>query len=192
MQYNYYRTYDPSTGRYLESDPIGLVAGLNTYSYVSNMPTMRTDKYGLYEGGGISEVLPGYDYQSYLDQLSDPDFVARQRKYYQDLAECRAEDRACIDRCILDNYGDLYGYAESLNPFTIGSLALSEAAEVAGDSLRSQARRNLYSPNYYDGVRQMRLYNALTRVNNAVLVTGVGAIAFQATAYTKCAMECSE
>ena len=38
--YNYYRTYDPSTGRYLESDPIGLVAGLNTYSYVENMPTI--------------------------------------------------------------------------------------------------------------------------------------------------------
>jgi hypothetical protein len=47
--YNYYRTYDPSTGRYLESDLIGLAAGLNTYSYVSNMPTMRTDKFGLAE-----------------------------------------------------------------------------------------------------------------------------------------------
>lgn len=176
----------------MESDPIGLVAGLNTYSYVSNTPTTQTDRFGLYEGSGISEVMPGYDYHSYLDQLSDPGYVAARREYFQELAECRAEDRACIDRCILQNYGDLYGDAESLNPFTIASLVLSETAEIAGDSLRSQARRNLYSASYYDGVRQMRLYNALTRVNNAVLVTGVGAIAFQATAYTKCAMDCSK
>ncbi|HNP64628.1 MAG TPA: RHS repeat-associated core domain-containing protein, partial [Woeseiaceae bacterium] len=46
---NYYRTYDPSTGRYLESDPIGLVAGLNTYAYVGNMPTMYVDPLGLFK-----------------------------------------------------------------------------------------------------------------------------------------------
>lgn len=45
--YNYYRTYDPATGRYLESDPIGLAAGLNTYAYVGNMPTMYFDPFGL-------------------------------------------------------------------------------------------------------------------------------------------------
>ena len=74
LHYNYYRTYDPSIGRYLESDPIGLAAGPNTYSYVSNMPTMRTDKYGLYEGGGISEVMPGYDYEDYLDVIDDMEY----------------------------------------------------------------------------------------------------------------------
>lgn len=47
LVYNYYRTYDPATGRYLESDPIGLVAGLNTYAYVGNMPTTYVDPFGL-------------------------------------------------------------------------------------------------------------------------------------------------
>jgi RHS repeat-associated protein len=46
--YNYFRDYDPQTGRYVESDPIGLYGGsYSTYVYVGNGPLQWTDPLGL-------------------------------------------------------------------------------------------------------------------------------------------------
>lgn len=48
LHYNYYRYYDPSTGGYITSDPLGLYDGPNTYIYVKNNPIIYTDPLGLW------------------------------------------------------------------------------------------------------------------------------------------------
>lgn len=50
LYYNYFRDYDPNLGRYLESDPIGLAGGMNSYLYAEAAPTSTIDIWGLAPG----------------------------------------------------------------------------------------------------------------------------------------------
>ncbi|MCG3137515.1 MAG: hypothetical protein HJJLKODD_01361 [Phycisphaerae bacterium] len=54
-----YRTYDPSLGRFLERDPIGIRGGLNVYEYVNSRPSVRIDPTGLFsiECGLIGAIV---------------------------------------------------------------------------------------------------------------------------------------
>jgi RHS repeat-associated protein len=47
LSYNYFRDYDRAIGRYVQSDPIGLGAGVNTFAYALQRPTILTDATGL-------------------------------------------------------------------------------------------------------------------------------------------------
>ena len=60
---NYFRDYDSKFGRYIQSDPIGLAGGLNTYGYVEANPLLNIDPFGLQSvtgeyGGGRAGRLP--------------------------------------------------------------------------------------------------------------------------------------
>ncbi|MFX6011360.1 RHS repeat-associated core domain-containing protein, partial [Acinetobacter baumannii] len=47
LWYNGFRDYDAAIGRYVQSDPVGLAACSNTYSYTGANPISRVDPLGL-------------------------------------------------------------------------------------------------------------------------------------------------
>ena len=63
LVYNYFRDYDPTLGRYVQSDPIGLTAGVGTYGYVRAEPLTLSDRFGLRDGCGSGRsgtLVPDY------------------------------------------------------------------------------------------------------------------------------------
>jgi RHS repeat-associated protein len=80
--YNYFRNYDPTLGRYVQSDPIGLNGGTNTYAYVGGNPVRYVDPlgfdFGVAGGGTITlfndngHVLGSWPYSSGMNGNTDP------------------------------------------------------------------------------------------------------------------------
>jgi RHS repeat-associated protein len=56
LNYNYFRDYAPAYGRYVQSDPIGLNGGLNTFGYVGGNPVGYVDPTG--ESGVMAVPRP--------------------------------------------------------------------------------------------------------------------------------------
>ncbi len=59
LHYNYHRYYDPSIGRYLRADPIGLDGDINLYAYVQNNPLIYSDYFGLKKSDDCSDCPGG-------------------------------------------------------------------------------------------------------------------------------------
>ena len=56
LHYNYFRYYDPATGRFITSDPIGLEGGLNSYLYANANPLFYTDPLGLFSAADLPTI----------------------------------------------------------------------------------------------------------------------------------------
>jgi len=125
LHYNYFRYYDPNTGRYLTSDPIGLDGGLNTYLYAEANPVKIIDLFGL-RGGCPANMRPGYANRCEFEP------GANDRKECA-TAECVAYGAAVNPHLSLGDYlsrpnGSMWGIPRAQDnvctlPFPIGTIA---------------------------------------------------------------------
>ncbi|MGY4889454.1 UNVERIFIED_CONTAM: RHS repeat protein [Xanthomonas axonopodis] len=79
LNQNYFRDYEAATGRYGQSDPIGLKGGTSTYSYVAANPINSLDRNGLLGTPG-----PGYRFENHKE-LARAEAIAK-------LQRCNVED----------------------------------------------------------------------------------------------------
>jgi uncharacterized protein RhaS with RHS repeats len=90
------RDYDAVTGRYAQSDPVGLAGGVNTYSYVNGNPLSGTDPHGLWS-------TAAHDY--FLDNVPVP-LTQQQRDWMK-------EGSAYTDRMAYQDPAHSYMHAMS-------------------------------------------------------------------------------
>ncbi|WP_329841938.1 RHS repeat-associated core domain-containing protein [Stenotrophomonas sepilia] len=108
--YNYQREYEPAAGRYSQSDPIGLMGGISTFTYAGGGPLMSVDSLGLqsrdleyiYKYSGATPPPPSGYPTEYRQGVQD--FVRNyidmrlantklQDKYFHCKANCEAAQR---------------------------------------------------------------------------------------------------
>jgi RHS repeat-associated protein len=129
--YNINRDYNPVTGRYIQSDPIGLDGGLSTFAYVNGNPVMLVDLEGLCGSSDEDEPKVGRlttcDGDSSFAAMSEQDKFRNNRNYITTdsilslsySTELRSFGIGCAGMSagmvLLDLYGDNLGRPDPLS-----------------------------------------------------------------------------
>ncbi len=75
LHYNGFRDYNPNTGRYVESDPIGLAGGINSYTYSGNNSVSFTDPDGKIVIGIVGVVVIAASALAIADSLHNAGII---------------------------------------------------------------------------------------------------------------------
>ncbi|WP_426213700.1 RHS repeat-associated core domain-containing protein [Mesorhizobium abyssinicae] len=114
LNYNWHRHYDPTTGRYLQPDPLGMPDGPSRWAYVQNSPLMGVDREGLKTDGLSRTLLPSPKPSLLMSvpKLDEPDGplfcetkVEKEERCFQQCQHLMGvghgnEYRGCFRRCM--------------------------------------------------------------------------------------------
>lgn len=131
LNYNYFRTYDPNTGRYVESDPIGILGGLSTYGYSYQNPIRYFDPTGeIVPAVLVAIALRGAIGRGAIGAVGGTAFSAGIQIFSNGL-ECLDISKALVA-------GAVSGTLAAINPFS----SFSRATAVRLDKIRKISNRN--------------------------------------------------
>ena len=113
LHQNWWRHYDPTTGRYTQPDPLGFVDGPSVYGYASLSPMEMVDPSGLRPlarpnptwspPGPFDVLIPGTPTQQQWTRMcvrAWNDFISWLKPPTDDAERCRIAERKCRDQCI--------------------------------------------------------------------------------------------
>ena len=107
--YNYFRDYESGTGRYMQSDPIGLAGGRSTFAYANSMPT------GAYDLNGLKAIRVPHDP---MGPTPDGTIVCRGGVVtpYVNWEPLPTYVRQCVGDCLVEHEQSHASDAEKSNP----------------------------------------------------------------------------
>lgn len=177
LNYNYFREYEPGTGRYSQSDPMGQAGGIATYLYVEADPLQLEDPFGLEprnsfnaflrrrrgDGTDMDQRLSDY-YQEKTDKLVQPvspaqavDSLLPQGAYWCKRIVCyvQSDPMACIA-------GE--GWIE--RTFTPSGITVAQVNRMPGCRCDAVRRISVQGPPTADGTDALELVNRMLRNRN--------------------------
>ena len=96
LYYNINRDYDPTTGRYIQTDPIGIKGGLSTYAYVLGNPVLLVDQSGLNPCYSFDSLESNYQHKN--EMLSNIDIAQPNLDMINDGGSCATKLSNAMNR----------------------------------------------------------------------------------------------